>query len=498
MIKACRFDRNFLLILFFAFLLRFFSAIFSKGFSMMDDHYIAIEKPQQWVMGYDEEKWLSVFGGKEPTGHSLFFMGLNYFFLKILETIGIYDPQIKMFFIRLIYGLWSLLIIIYGYKITYHYTNKHTALIVAFLLSFYWFAPFLSVRQLVEVHCIPFYLMSIYLLLKKDNKYWILWAGFIGALSFSIRYQSFLIILGILLVLFIEKKFKVLYYYSLGVFLSIFMFQGLIDFFFWNRPFAELHEYVSYNLKHSQDYIKGKPFNYLILIIGMLVPPFSFFIFWGWLRSFKNYLLTFLPALIFLIFHIIFPNRQERFILPIIPLFIINGVIWYHSKTILSSFWQARLNVLKIFVIISFIINTLLLIPLTFSYSKRSYVEAAYYLKDKNLKYFVIDDYNNASVPMLPRFYAGKRIDYFYVSKLLSYKKLEKTINYLKENNMQLPNYVLFLEKENLKLRLDSMQIVLGKLKLDTIIKPSKLDFIMKKLNKKLKYPTIYVYRLIE
>lgn len=487
--------RPLFLIILVALFLRTLSVIFSKGYAMMDDHYIAIEQPQQWVDNFYDGSWLPKYGTEKPSGHSLFFVGFNYFLLYILKVLNINDPQTKMLLIRLIYAIWSLGIVFWGYKITYELSNRTTALVVGWMLAIYWFLPFLSVRQMVEIHCIPFFLWSIYILLTRQNLKNIFIAGFIGGLSISVRFQTALIIAGIALYLLSQKEFKKFIFYSFGSIISLFIIQGIVDFIIWKMPFAELIEYIRYNIENRYNYFRGNWYNYLILITSMLVPPLSFFIIWGWIKSYKKYLMLFLPSLMFLLFHMYFPNRQERFILPVLPLIIIQGTIWFHNKTVLSVFWQKHQKLLKILFLFSFLINLIVLLPLTVSYSKRSYVEAMYYLRNKNFELFVVDDYNHESNPIVPRFYMGRWCKYWYSSKINPYSKLKKYKEEFEKKNMPIPQYFIFFEKENLKTRLDSMQYVFGKLELDTIIKPSMLDYLMRLINKNNKNADIFIYK---
>src|SRR5690606_13391662 len=108
------------------FLVRMVSVIFSKGFGWHDDHFLIIESSQSWVVGYDYNDWLPAEGHPErtPQGHSLFYIGIHYYIFKFLKMIGILDPQAKMFVIRFLHALWSLLVIKYAYKITEQYAGK--------------------------------------------------------------------------------------------------------------------------------------------------------------------------------------------------------------------------------------------------------------------------------------------------------------------------------------------------------------------------------------
>jgi hypothetical protein len=204
-------------ILLIAFLVRFVAAIFSQGYGMHDDHFIAIEEPWSWTQGMDYDGWLPGTKGEasEPSIYSFFYPGINYLLFEGMHAIGIENPKIKMFFIRLLLALFSLLVVYYGYKITEYYSDQKNARQVGVLLSILWFMPFFfGVRNLVEVIAIPTLLASTWMILKsnylerKDKLLPGLFflAGFIAGITISIRFQAIIYWGGMGLALLIQKK----------------------------------------------------------------------------------------------------------------------------------------------------------------------------------------------------------------------------------------------------------------------------------------------------
>ncbi|MCB0780671.1 MAG: hypothetical protein KDC03_14310, partial [Flavobacteriales bacterium] len=63
--------------------------------------------------------------------------------------------------------------------------------------------------------------------------------------------------------------------FGAGVLLPLVVFQGGIDLFIWDRPFAELTEYVMYNMAHSTTYGVLPWYNFLLLLAGVFIPPLS-------------------------------------------------------------------------------------------------------------------------------------------------------------------------------------------------------------------------------
>lgn len=164
-------DKPLGLILVIAIVLRMVSVVFSKGYEMHDDHYLVVEAPQSWVDGRDYDNWLPWNQeNPKPDGHSFFYIGFQFLFLYVLKYIGITDPQFKMFLVRLIHAIFSILIVSLGYRITEKIAGKRPARLTGLLLAIYWFMPFFSVRNLVEIVCIPFMMAGIWMIINADSK----------------------------------------------------------------------------------------------------------------------------------------------------------------------------------------------------------------------------------------------------------------------------------------------------------------------------------------
>ena len=478
---------------------RLLAVIFSKGYAMLDDHFLIIEQSQMWIDNCSESKWLPSSGIDQPSGHSLFYVGVHYILFKILEWLTVFDPEVKMFIIRFLHAIYSLLIIIFGYKIAKHYGGIKNARVVGLLLSILWLFPFLSVRNLVEFTCIPLFLWGLWITIKNITNYKniliFIVSGFICGLSFSIRFQAVLLVFGLFTAIVFSRKWFPAIMFGIGATLSFIIIQGIIDYSIWGKPFAEFFEYMKYNLENRYNYFTGNWYNYIFLILGLLIPPLSFFLFFGWVRVWKKYSYVFLPAFLFLLFHLYFPNRQERFILPVLPLIIIAGILGWNDFFEKSKFWRKRTNLYNTFWISFWAINIILLIPLSLTYTKRSYVEAMNYLRDKNHQYTVVDDMNNDISSIMPRFYLKDWKPLYYSSKSESYTKLIALKENLQSQGLPLPKYYLFLESENIQSRVDSISIIFPNLVKDTLIEPGFIDKVMHYLNKRNKNQTIIIYK---
>lgn len=495
------------LIMLLAILFRAIAVIFAKGFGMHDDHFLVIEVAQSWVDGTDYNHWLpGSFGNIGPSGHSYFYVGIHYFILLFFKFLGISDPQVKMFLIRLLHAAFSLITVFYGYKITEKVSNLKTARIAGLLLALYFFIPWLSVRNLVEVVCIPFLILSVWVIIKAEAvpkserisrklllNYFI--TGLLSGMAMDVRFQSFFFVAGLGLAILIKLKWKELLAMASGIMLSFVLLQGITDMFLWGYPFAEFGEYVHYNIANASNYGAGPWHKYLSLLLGIMIPPVSIFLFIGFFRTWKKYILIFLPTFIFLLFHSIFPNKQERFIIPVIPFIIILGMIGWNDLVEKSAFLQHKKKIIKGCWIFFWIINLTVLPVISTMYSKKSRIESMVYLsKYPDIGYILIEDTNNGSAKVPPLFYLNQWIYVYEDSKDHPMDTLRPTL--IKNGPLLAPRFILFFDDLNLQQRVDSMKTEYPGIKYETMIEPGFIDKLLYQMNPLNNVnQTIYIYK---
>lgn len=497
-----------------AFAVRLLAVFFSKGFGMHDDHFLIIESSKSWIEGGDYNRWLPWSQSTDtpvPSGHSFFYPGLMYCLFGFLKLIGIESLNVQMYFVRLLHALWSLLIVYYGYRITEKYTNKQTANVAGWALALYFFMPWLAVRNLVEVVAIPFLMAATWLYVKDENPKWsrVLCVGILMGLAMSVRYQVMFFIGGFGLALLIMKRWRDTVVYAIGVILSFCVIQGIPDMILWHRPFAEFWEYISYNFDNSTTYFNQPWYNYLLVILGLMLPPISVFIFGGFLYEWKKWTL-FLPSFAFLFFHSCFPNKQERFILTIFPFIIFIGIIgiydyWQKHRpeveksTSHMSFRPERSGVeksrlKKVFCIclwISLILNIIAIIPTTIHYSKKARVESMVCLSNyPESEYYILEGMLTNGVRMPVEAYA----DHFFKAhgEVYQGKGWDTEAGFIKNNPIA---FVLFEGEENLDERLAEAQKYIPNLVFEAKCEESFLDALVQAINPVNENYPIIIYR---
>lgn len=473
---------------------RLLAVIFSGGFAQYDDHYLVIEPTSGFVKGLDYNNWLPS-SSEVPSGHNFFYPGIHYLIFLFFRLLGLEDPQSMMLLIRLLHGAYSLLVVWLGYRIGNLTGSIATAKLAAWMLALLWFVPNFSVRNLVEFVCIPPLLASAFFHLKYErekNLKWILFSAIMAGLATGVRYQAVFFPLGAGLVFLFRRELKVFLMFGMITFITFFLTQST-DLFLWGKPFAELKEYFGYNAENATNYFTQPFYQYLPTIFGLLIPPLSILLGIGFVKSFKKLPLLTWPALLFLLFHSLFPNKQERFILPFLPFFVLAGLAgwqWMHqTKTWIK--WK------KISLSIFWIMNGIVLVPFSTYYGQKGIIEAMYYLyKQKGSMAFYMDCSAQGHFSWPPVFYSGKQTIAGYSFDEKKYTLAERVPEMVNSGrNFQ---HVLFLNSKNLEQRVKDFEKLSGKkLHLKFTGKPHYIEWILQWLNKHNKYHEIFVYEAV-
>ncbi|MEN8225426.1 MAG: glycosyltransferase family 39 protein [Bacteroidota bacterium] len=495
-------DQPLRIILLLAIIIRLLAVFFSKGFGWFDDHFLIIEASQSWVDGEDYNNWLP---GSEnnagPTGHNLFYTGLHFLFFKLCSLLNFSDPQGKMYVIRLLHAGLSLMVVFFGYKLANYLGDKKAARSTGLLLAILWFFPFLSVRNLVEFTSVPFLLWGTWILIndtrQRPRLLNGLLAGIILGLAFCMRFQTLIYLGGIGLGLLVLGRWKEAFGAGAGIVMTAFLFLGSIDIYLWGYPFAELIEYVRYNMFNYGEYISGPWYQYFLVILGILVPPLSFYLFFGFFYEFiknrRQTLLIFLPVIIFLAFHSYFPNKQERFILPLIPFIILLGMLGWQHFLEGSGFWKRRKKLLSTSMVFFWIINIVMLMIISTTYSKRARVESMTYLsRYEGISKIMVENTNQYNTNLLPMYYLGQRAKYTEITKSRPISDI--TSWYVGKPHTH-PDFFIFEGEKNIRERVALLKDVFPEMEFETKISPGFIDRILFWLNPVNENQNAYIYR---
>lgn len=462
-------------IIFGAIFIRLIAAIFSQGYGMHDDHFLIIEASSSWIDGYDYNNWLPwTEGNKGPDGHSFSYVGLNFIYFGVMKFLGVADPKILMLFNRLIHAAFSMIIVVYGIKITRKLSSEENAVKVGWILALAWVIPLLSVRNLVETAASPLLVLGFWYLIRERGIRDYLWAGLLIGFAVSFRYQIGIFAIGLAAYYFFQWKWKPFLLFCSGVVIVFLITQGLVDYMIWGYPFAEMLGYILYNMNEGTAYMPNHNyFMYFLVLAGSMLFPFGLIMMTGFFKSWKKYFILFMPTLLFVLFHTFYPNRQERFILSILPFFIILGVIGYD----LFKSSNAKEKIWKYSWVAFWVLNIPLLLLASTTYTKKSRVESMYAIynngKEENL--ILCEGTGNNSTSMLPRFYCGTWKT-FMVDRTDTSQSLNVNENFQYD-------YIYFFADKDLEQRVNQYKSIYPKMTLKKKCYPSFIDAMMRKLN---------------
>jgi hypothetical protein len=474
---------------------------------MSDDHFLAVEPVSSWVQGENYHNWYPNAYNKtdhaQPFSYAYYF--LNFLILKFCAIIGIANPSIQAFVLRVAHAALSLWGVYLFVKLAERLISSVTWRMYAI-----WFWVFggvvtvFSVHQLVETACIPFVLLAYLYVLKyfeKDRVGAIIIAAFAFSVSVGMRYQLVFFPLTLGLYLLWKRKWSgaVLF----GIFFTLgFTFTQIDNLLFWHKPiYQHLLDYQAYNSTHFADY-PSNVFSYLALITYYIFPVVTVVFLISLRRrpdakqdsakdalqdvsqdSSKDALQViyiFLGTVVFVGFHLLFPNRQERFLLPAVP-FVLLLMLRFISKrypcsaSCVTSFEESS-NVscntsfeessngscntsfeeswLHKAISLSIYLSAIYTVSYSFYIPKSKYLEASHALFERgDFQNVVIDNWKGEESVWLPMHYVGKFVHPFSMTNKKSLDQLKQQITHQpfydsKRLPAPAPNYLIIWGKE--------------------------------------------------
>ena len=494
---------------------RLIAVIFSEGYIMSDDHFLAVEPVSSWVHGENYHNWYpnayNETDHAQPFSYAYYF--LNFLILKFCAVIGMVNPFVQAFVLRLAHAILSLWGVYLFVKLAERVISSVTWRMYAI-----WFWVFggvvtvFSVHQLVETACIPFVLLA-YLYVLKYFHHERTSAIIIAALAFSfsvgMRYQ--LVFFPLTLGMYFLWKRK----WSGAVFFGFFFTLGFAltqidNLLFWHKPiYQHLLDYQSYNATHFADY-PSNVFSYFALISYYIFPAITI-VFLLSLRRWhssgghssptfvapqhsssghsssghssptfvapqhssptfvapqhSDTRTIFMGVTVFIVFHLVFPNRQERFLLPAVP-FVLLLMMRTISKRYSCSAPSHEVpssarpsstgpsHIVHQAMRWSIYLSAIYTVGYSFYIPKSKYLEASQVLYERgDFQNVVIDNWKGEESVWLPMHYVGKFVHPFSMTNKKSLDQLKQQITHQplydsKRLPAPAPNYLIIWGRE--------------------------------------------------
>ena len=410
--------------------LRLLAAVFSQGFLASDDHHVVITAADRIASG----------DGLPPTyARSALFPAAIAGVMTITRSLGVHDPGIEMVFVRLAQAAYSLLVVYFVYRILQTSppdplslstsppgplslggeagrTRRSAAVTGGFLAAVFFAMPVTSVHQLEESVCqVP--LLAAYWWWQRSESavgrqpaaLWASLAGVALGLALILRFPLITLVAAFLAIALIQRRQATTKLALLGGLILIVVLQGysnaLINHEWWYSFKARLGPMLHPQRMalESEGYPSSPPWHYILTLLAALIPPASVLLLAAAAKGgiSRQNLLPGAGVVAFLLSHSLIANKQERFLLPILPILfilIVAGLPWLASwlqrwyRAMWWYFWA---------------VNGALLLVLTFSFSKKDRVAPLVYVyRRHDATGVLVAQYNQTFT--VPEYYLGQ------------------------------------------------------------------------------------------
>ncbi len=209
--------------------------------------------------------------------------------MRAHKTIGVTSLDTMMYGIRAVHALLSLLSVFGAFKLVELATkSRRWAMLAGLMIAAHFALPYLGVRNLIEMVSGHFWLLSLVCLYAyqfgaKKTGYLIL-AGLLTGLAWMIRFEiaTAAVILP-LAIWYLEKGIRPAIWYSVGVAMMLIL-SGLMDWGLLGSFASSTINHIA-QIHHESAMYHTTPLIYILLLLGLLVPPFSFFGIYLWFRN---------------------------------------------------------------------------------------------------------------------------------------------------------------------------------------------------------------------
>jgi hypothetical protein len=195
------------------------------------------------------------------------------------------------------------------------------------MISLYFAAPFSLTRPMFESIAAPWLLLSaVYAFIydKTSQLKDLLLGVFFVSIAFCLRQQLGFCALTFVILVGLKKNLNHFFWMS-GFGLFFLIISGVPDYFLRGQFHYSLLNLTTYNFQHGSDYGKQSILFYPAMIFVLALIPFFIARYpIGFNFSlFKRYRVFHLYVLLFLVLHSLFPNKWERFLISLLPFFVI-------------------------------------------------------------------------------------------------------------------------------------------------------------------------------
>ncbi|MEM6730242.1 MAG: hypothetical protein AAF658_01730, partial [Myxococcota bacterium] len=302
--------------------LRLFTAWFALGFFARDDYFHVLDIALAWIEDPEFIWETSERAGAGIRSHLLprIVQGL----LLLADTIGLTSPSAQLRFVYSVMGLYASLVV----PATWFAMRDDSArarLYGTLLAAGHFVLPYAGTRLLIEATAIVPLVWGIGFARRALNdSQWraALLAGVLIGLACWWRYQvgaSGLAVAGVLLW---RRRWSSVLALATGALFALTL-QGLFDVATTGTFLGPLRNNITVNLAPHDALTRSGPLSYFGLWLALTIPPLSIGLVPLLVIAGRKAPMVSIPWVAFVVFHSLIPHKEERFMLPAVPLFLI-------------------------------------------------------------------------------------------------------------------------------------------------------------------------------
>lgn len=306
---------------------RVVAAIVAVGFHARDDYFHVLEPALRWLADPSYDWDHSDAPGAGIRSHLV--PAAVWWLLRLWRWLGVHDPTTALRLLGLVCGAYSLLVIPAVFLLARRLLSERGAVIATWLAAVHFAMPYAGTRLLIEAMAMPPLVFAVWLATYPHRRH-LFGAGLLLALACWLRFQVVAAGAGLVLAVavsgFAVGRFqdvaRRLTAITAGALCGVAA-QGLFDLHTTGGFLLPMLRNIAVNLDPDPRLSRSSAVAYLGIWLLLTVPPATLVVVPALVQAGRRLPLVAWPFLSFVLLHSLVPHKEERFMLPVLPLFLV-------------------------------------------------------------------------------------------------------------------------------------------------------------------------------
>lgn len=309
---------------------RIVAATMGAGFHARDDYFHVLVPALRWVADPTFDWDASGLPGAGLRSHLV--PRLVASAVRLGHDLGVTEPESMLRWLYLWVGAYGLLVVPGVYLLASRLLSRRGQLVATWLAALHFAMPYAGTRLLIEAMAMPPLVFGLWLVTFPTTRR-IALGGLLIGLACWFRFQLGIAALALAGVLAwqawraegearVARVLRTVGALALGGLLAVVL-QGGYDTLTTGRFLGPVLANVAYNAAPPAELTRSGAFTYVGLWLLLTVPPATLWLAPAlWLTA-RRLALVVWPFLAFVVVHSLVPHKEERFMLPVLPLFLV-------------------------------------------------------------------------------------------------------------------------------------------------------------------------------